>query len=172
MSNNASSSKVTLESDYLFYSFLPLTEYPSSSKHASASSSHQLEPTTSIAKPKPIMTKQSLRRLGYHSPYQIGDTAYLRSNPTSPFDEYTFKGTHISPLSTENDTYYTSVFESSGDLAHTRFTIDVEEDHEQDTCCCLAPKLFVWLGTLFRAFVWLIDIIMAGVSGLVGLVLC
>ena len=161
MSNYPSSSQATLESDYIFYSFLP--ENLSSISNASASSSHRLQPTTSIAKPKPVMTKQALRRLGYHPPYQLDATAYLRYDSLE-YDEYTFKGTHVSPLSTEENTYYTSVFESSGDLTPVRYTFDVEEDHRQDRCWYQAPKFFVWFRTLFCAFIWFFDIALGELS--------
>ena len=152
MSHYASSSKATLDNSYELQSFLSLTDHSSSISNVSASSSHWLHPTTSITKPKPIKAKRSARRLGYHPPYQIGDTAYLRYDSTSRFDEYIFRGTHVSPLSTERKTYFTSVFESSN-LGHTRYAIDVEEDHRQDRCWYQAPKFFVWFRTLFCAFI-------------------
>lgn len=144
MAYSTSTSRITLnQSAY----HLP-TSYLSPIESSSPNTSRWSSTTAHVSKPKPLITKKSIRNLGLHPPYSIGDIAYLRYDSSSRFDPYVFKGTHISSLSTDQDTYYTAVFQSTGNLGHTAYAIDLMED-------CQRNDPHPWWRRLPRFFVWL-----------------
>jgi hypothetical protein len=132
MSSIATSSKVTL-------SHSPSSIYANQGSHWSEDT---------IPKPKPVLvSKRSLRSLGFHPPYAIGDPAYLRfSSDTPDYHLYQFKGAHVSSLSTPETRYYTSVFELDGQHGHNVYAFDITEDCEAQRRFRV-PKFIAWLRT-------------------------
>ena len=149
MSNIASSSK--LSPQYLYPpSTIPSTSSSSEAQLSSLNTSRWSSASSLLQKPKPaLLSKRSLRRLGYHPPYSIGDHAYLRSCPDSPLQPYTFQGTHISDHSTPEKTYYIAVFESSRNHIHTVYAFDVMDNPQRYQSRRKPPKFFIWIRTLF-----------------------
>ena len=149
MSNIASSSKISPQHLYP-PSAVPSTSSSSEEQLSSPKTSRWSSASSLLQKPKPtLLSKRSLRRLGYHPPYSTGDHAYLRRCPDSPLQPYTFQGTHISHLSTPEKTYYIAVFESSRNPIHTVYAFDVMDNPQRYQSHRKPPKFFTWIRALF-----------------------